>query len=68
MNAASQLVPLRVAARWLRVPAAWLQAEAEAGRVPALRAGHTYLCDLAAVETVLLERARRPAGEERDAR
>jgi hypothetical protein len=53
-----QLVPINVAARWLRVPVSWLRAEAEAGRIPCLRAGKTILCDFAAVEAALLERAR----------
>jgi hypothetical protein len=61
---APQLVPLRVAARWLRVPAAWLCAEAEAGRIPCLRAGAAILCDPGAVESALLDRARRPCGQE----
>lgn len=54
----SQLVPLNVAARWLRVPVSWLRAEAEASRIPCLRAGKAILCDFAAVEAALLERAR----------
>jgi hypothetical protein len=54
-----QLVPLNVAARWLRVPFRWLREEAEAGRVPCLRADKALLCDVDAVEAVLLERARR---------
>jgi hypothetical protein len=45
-------------ARWVRVPVAWLKAEAEAGRIPALRAGTVFLFDPATVERVLLERAR----------
>lgn len=45
-------------ARRLRVPAKWLRDEAEAGRVPALRAGKVFLFDAEAVETVLRERAR----------
>jgi hypothetical protein len=40
------------------VPATWLQAEAEAGRVPALHVGTCFICDFAAVEDALLERAR----------
>jgi hypothetical protein len=56
---APQLVPIAVAARWLRVPAHWLRGEAAAGRIPHLRAGDALLCDVAAVEAVLLERARR---------
>jgi hypothetical protein len=57
MNA-SQLVPINVAARWLRVPLRWLRTEAESGRIPCLRADNAVLCDLAAVESALLERAR----------
>jgi hypothetical protein len=63
-NVASQLVPISVAARWLRVPVRWLRAEAEAGRIPSLRADKQFLCDLGAVETALLERARQPAPTE----
>jgi hypothetical protein len=55
---ASQLVPISVCARWLRVPLPWLRAEAEARRIPCLHAGGAILCDVAAVEEVLLERAR----------
>ena len=54
----TQLVPIRVAARWLHVPADWLRDEADAGRVPCLRAGKIILCDVTAVERVLLNRAR----------
>jgi hypothetical protein len=41
------------------VPAAWLRAEADAGRLPHLRAGSAYLFDVDTVERLLLERARR---------
>ena len=55
----------------LGVPAAWLRSEAEAGRVPYLRAGRRLLFNLAEVERSLLERARREQGDdgadERDA-
>jgi hypothetical protein len=64
MSAESELVPIRLAARWLRVPVRWLRAEAEAGRIPSLRADNQFLCDLGAVEAALLERARRPAPTE----
>ena len=59
------LLPLRSMARRLGVPLTWLRAEAAAGRIPALSAGKTYLCDAAAVEAALLERARQtpPAQE-----
>jgi hypothetical protein len=62
-TANSQLVPINVAARWLRVPAGWLRAEAEAGRIPCLRAGKAILCDFAAVEAALLERAQQGKGD-----
>jgi hypothetical protein len=37
--------------------AAWLKAEAEAGRIPCLRAGRRLLFNVEAVKAVLLERA-----------
>ena len=49
-------------ARLLRLPAAWLKAEARAGRIPYLRAGRLTLFDPEAVRHVLAERAAR--GEE----
>jgi hypothetical protein len=45
-------------ARLLHVPLAWLRAEAEAGRLPHLRAGKALLFDADLVERLLLERAR----------
>jgi hypothetical protein len=45
-------------ARILCVPARWLRAEAEAGRIPHLRADTALLFDLETVERILLERAR----------
>jgi hypothetical protein len=61
MEPEPRLLPLNVVARQLRVPFRWLRAEAEASRIPALRAGKQFLCDAAAVEAALLERARQPA-------
>jgi len=55
------LIPINVAARKLRVTAAWLRGEAEARRVPALLAGKRWLCNVAAVEAALLARIE-PAG------
>jgi len=52
-------------ARRLRVAVGWLRAEADAGRVPCLRAGNRYLFSAEAVERVLAERAateQQPAG------
>ncbi len=51
------LLPLGPTARYFRVPAAWLRAEADAGRVPCVRAGSRYLFSVEAVERVLLDRA-----------
>jgi hypothetical protein len=53
-----KLIPLRAMARRLGVPATWLRAEVDAGRVPALVAGRAYVCDPEAVERALLDRAR----------
>jgi excisionase family DNA binding protein len=52
-------------ARLLRVSVSWLRAEAEAGRVPSLRAGRTFLFNPEAVEKVLAARA---AGQEQPGR
>jgi len=46
-------------ARRLGVPAEWLRAEANAGRIPCLRAGRVLLFNVSAVEATLAERARR---------
>jgi hypothetical protein len=54
----TRLVPLNVVARRLHLPVRWLRAEAEAGRIPALRAEKQFLCDQEAVEESLLKRAR----------
>ncbi|MBN1514322.1 MAG: hypothetical protein JXB13_20065 [Phycisphaerae bacterium] len=55
-----QLMNLAMLARRLRrfgLPTAWLKAEAEAGRLPCLRAGQRMLFDSEAVEAALLNRA-----------
>ena len=57
MDTPPKLVPLGPTARWLRVPAHWLEGEAKAGRVPCLRADKRFLFDPESVERVLLERA-----------
>ena len=44
-------------ARWLRVPVKWLREEAEAGRIPHVKAGRVLLFNPDAVESVLAERA-----------
>ena len=50
-------IPIRRAAALLGVPVAWLRREAEAGRVPAVRAGTRWLVHLDRAQTVLTERA-----------
>ncbi len=52
-------------ARHLRVPVRWLKAEAEAGRIPHVKADAVLLFDPETVERVLLERAQAaaPAGK-----
>ena len=62
-NPAESFVPLRRAAARLGVPTAWLRAEAQAGRIPHLRVGRRLLANPQAVEEVLLDRARKTAGE-----
>ncbi len=53
----TRLTPLSQLARRLRVPVRWLRAEAEAGRLPAVRAEKQFLFDAETVERLLLERA-----------
>ena len=55
------LIPLTTEARRLRVSSKWLREEAEAGRIPALRAGKTFLVHPPSVEAALIQRAK---GEE----
>lgn len=52
-------LPLTVVARRLRVPVAWLKTEAEAGRIPHLKAGKQILLVPEVVQKVLAERATR---------
>jgi len=58
MIAKPKLLPPGPMARYLRVPVKWLREEAEAGRVPHLKAGKAYLFDPDTVEAALIERAR----------
>lgn len=53
----TRLVTLYGLAKRLRLPAAWLKGEVEAGRIPFLRAGRRLLFNSEAVERVLLDRA-----------
>jgi hypothetical protein len=60
MNAyrdSATFVPIRVAARRLGVPAAWLEREALDGRVPYLRVGRKLMTNYEAVQRALLRRA-----------
>jgi hypothetical protein len=61
-----EVLPLARAARRLGVPARWLRAEADAGRVPYLRAGARYLFDLRALTNALARRATRSSDEDAD--
>ena len=61
-NTPETFVPLQQAAGCLGVPAAWLKAEAEARRIPHLKAGRRLLFNVIAVEEVLLARAQEAQG------
>jgi hypothetical protein len=58
MIATTKLLLVGPMARRLRVPVKWLRAEAEAGRIPHLKADKVLLFDAETVERVLVERAR----------
>lgn len=69
MNESKRPLHLGAMARQLRVPAKWLRAEAEAGRIPHLRAGSALLFDPEVVERIVLQRLSEtpgPAQEVRD--
>jgi hypothetical protein len=53
-----KLLPVGPMARRLRIPVTWLRGEAEANRMPHVKAGKVFLFDPETVERVLLERAR----------
>ena len=55
-------------AKRLGVKVNWLKDEADCGRIPAVRAGDTFLFDPDTVESVLRDRARAIESEVRDAR
>ena len=52
-----KILPLYAVARRLHVPPNWLRAEAEADRIPHLKAGKTILLNPVIVEKLLVERA-----------
>jgi len=55
-------VTLAQASRALGLPADWLREEADAGRIPCLRAGERYLFDLDLLREIVMERTRRGDG------
>jgi hypothetical protein len=57
MISQSKLLPVGPTARRFRVPVRWLRAEAEAGRIPHVKAERVFLFDPDVVERILLERA-----------
>jgi len=59
MNQMGELTNLPRLARRLGVTAKFLRAEADAGRIPCIRAGTRYLFDAPTVERVLAQRASR---------
>lgn len=59
----TELLSLPAMARRLRVSQRWLRQEAEAGRIPSLRADSRFLFSSAAVECALLERAQKSGGD-----
>ena len=61
----SELLSLPRAARRVGVTARWLRDEANAGRVPHLRAGTRYLFDLTTLTQALAERAAKTRRAER---
>jgi hypothetical protein len=65
-HAEANLISMHGLARELRLPAAWLQKEANFGRIPALRIGRKWLFNLQAVKAVLAERAAQPAPHARE--
>lgn len=65
MNDRPTLMPLTALARRLNVAPEWLRAEAQAGRLPHLRAGKQILFEAATVERLLIERARKAVRHDR---
>ncbi len=52
----AQYIRLEALAKATRLPAAWLRREADAGRLPCIRAGRRRMFDLIAVQKALAER------------
>jgi hypothetical protein len=51
------LLPLGITARKLHVTTKWLKGEADANRIPHLKAGDRYLFEFSTVNALLVERA-----------
>ena len=62
MKEKEQLLPLGTMARKLNVTTKWLRKEAEAKRLPCLKAGDRYLFVYDTVFAILVERARQGEG------
>jgi len=62
-NNTPKLMPLAAMAHYLGIRPKALRAEADAGRVPCVRAGDAYLFNPPAVEAALLDRARGGEGD-----
>jgi len=52
----AKYIPVQELARALRLPAAWLRREADAGRLPCIRAGKRRMFDIEAVVKALADR------------
>ena len=52
----NDLLPLQQAAGLLHIPAKWLRSEADAGRVPHIKAGARYLFELSSLTESLATR------------
>jgi hypothetical protein len=60
----SDLLSLSRMARRIGVPAAWLRAQADAGRVPCLRVGKRYLFHVCTVQEAVARMAANPNAKE----
>ena len=58
MDTTPKLLPVTIIARRLHLPVNWLRDEAEAGRLPHLRAGRHILFHPETVEQLLADRAK----------
>lgn len=57
INSKQKILPLYAVARRLHVPQKWLRAEAEANRIPHLKAGNAILLNPDLIERILIKRA-----------